>query len=71
MGNLQEIKTFEPYAGSDIEDCIREAMEIAKQHHCIVKFNANGVPMKIYSFSHVQHQLKAYYEKMEKKHENK
>lgn len=42
MSNVYQIN-IEFLAGSGIEDCCKEAFELAKKNRCRVQFNFNGI----------------------------
>jgi hypothetical protein len=50
---LIEVKTYVVSSGSDLEETLREAIEIAKNNNCEVRFNFNGVEMKVRGSSNI------------------
>jgi hypothetical protein len=53
MKNLYEIKDYDVLAGTSIKDAIKEALEKAISENCIVRFDFNGVVMKVYDFDNI------------------
>ena len=61
MKNLIEIKHFNVLAGTDIKDAVIEAIRIAEEFNCLVKFDFNGVKMEIYNFSEFMEEVNYYH----------
>lgn len=58
--NYTPIQYIEILAGTDIKNAIKEAIDLAYSNRCIVKFNFNGIEMKIYYFSTVDEKHEHY-----------
>jgi hypothetical protein len=60
MKILTEIKEFQVLAGTDIKEAIEEAIKIATENNCIVRFYANSIEMIIYDFSDIKENIDYY-----------
>lgn len=67
MTNFKEIKDFDVIAGTDIKEAVKEAISIAERYECVVRFNFNGVEMKIYEFSNVKEEAEYYGRRLREK----
>jgi len=67
MSNFCEVITLEFLAGTDIGIATEEAILYAKENHCIVKVEFNGIPFKIYYFSDVKEICNRYFSELNKK----
>jgi hypothetical protein len=54
MDNLIEIKDFDILPGTSIREAIKEATRIADYNQCVIRFNFNGIEIKVYDFSDIE-----------------
>jgi len=47
MKHCYEIVKIQPHAGSSIEDVAREAVALASERQCIVKFKFNDIKLEV------------------------
>jgi hypothetical protein len=64
MKNFIEIKDFKVLAGTDIRKAIKEAIDLADYHQCIIRFYFNDVEMEIYKFSVINDMVDYYYRRL-------
>jgi hypothetical protein len=64
-----EIKEFEVLAGTSIREAVKEAIKIANDSNCVVRFNFNEIEIKIYDFSNINDKVGYYYRRL-KENEN-
>jgi len=67
MSKMKQVKTYEPYAGTLIEEAIAEGIAIAKEKDCYVRFNFNGIQMECCSFNTIEGLVDFYHQQIEKK----
>lgn len=67
MRNMIEIKDFDVLAGASIEETVKEAINIAELNDCVVRFDFNGIEIKIYHFSNVKAEVNYYHQKLNEK----
>ena len=48
---LIEVKEFVVLAGTDIQEAINEAIELAKRYDCIIRISFNGWKVDVHDFS--------------------
>jgi hypothetical protein len=64
MNNLTEIKDYDVLAGTDIREAVEEAIKLTELNKCVVRFDFNGVEMKVYHFSEVKNLVDYYYRRL-------
>jgi len=67
MSRMKQVKIYEPYAGTTIEEATAEGIAIAEEKDCYVRFNFNGVQIECYSFSTVEELVDFYHQQIKKK----
>jgi len=70
MSRMKQVKIYEPYAGTTIEEATAEGIAIAEEKDCYVRFNFNGVQIECYSFSTVEELVDFYHQQIKKKRGN-
>jgi len=63
---MKEVKIYEPYAGTTIEEAIAEGIAIAKEKNCYVRFNFNGVLMECSSSDTIEELVEFYCSQIKK-----
>ncbi|GAG41667.1 unnamed protein product, partial [marine sediment metagenome] len=59
-----EIKQYQVPAGTDIRDAIREGIQISRQIDCVVKFDFNGVDIRINRHSKASNIIQYYHDSL-------
>ena len=67
MRYMNEIKDFDVLAGTDIKQAVTEARKIAEMNDCIVRFDFNGITMKIYDFTNIEDEVNYYHHRLGEK----